>query len=447
MFEPLTAFIPRLEAAGFREGSGAGWRDEGVPVAEELRSAIESFVGRHWELGLSDCIGIMRRAGVWDDPGSADAASLDGRTVAAMVYYADRKERYGKGAFLACLESGQMLQWLVRLREIDRAGEDAEAASGSPEARLESMAQAVLLGLACGDALGVPVEFRPRRSFSIAGMEGWGTHVQPPGTWSDDTSLSLAFAMSLEPGGFNALSAGRNFQAWYYDSAFTPHGEVFDVGRATREAIYRMQTVVSPELAGGREEFDNGNGSLMRIAPLVLSLSGVEDPAARFETVRKASSMTHAHPLSCACCFVFVEYLLLLAGGLAREEAYRKLCADFAGGRPFAGEAELKRLSRVLDGRLASLPESEIQSGGFVLHTLEAAMWCLLTTESFAEAVLKAVNLGEDTDTTGCVTGAAAGLCYGLEAIPAEWIAVLAKAKEIKCIALEAARACRGASR
>ncbi|MBQ1330897.1 MAG: ADP-ribosylglycohydrolase family protein [Desulfovibrio sp.] len=438
MFEALTKYLPKLQATDFSAGNGG-------PTADEFRKAIDSFVGRHWELGLSDAIGILRRAGLWNDTSSLDARlpSLDGRTVAALVAYAARKDRLCAGAFLECLSSGQMAQWLARLRAIDEAGEDAVAAETDEAfSRRASMAQAILLGLACGDALGVPVEFLQRGTFKVDKMEGWGTHVQAPGTWSDDTSLALAFAMSLVPGGFNALSAGRNFQAWYYDRAFTPHGEVFDVGSATSKAIYRMQTVVSPELAGGMDERDNGNGSLMRIAPLALSLLDVPEPAARYEWVRKASSMTHAHPLSCACCFVFIEYLLLLAGGLAREEAYRKLCADFAKDCSFIGDDIPARLSRVLDAGLASLPESEIHSDGFVLHTLEASLWCLLTTASFPEAVLKAVNLGDDSDTTGAVTGAMAGLAYGVEGIPAEWIAGLVKLREIKFIALGAAKAC-----
>jgi ADP-ribosylglycohydrolase len=438
MFEALTKYLPKLQATDFSAGNGG-------PTADEFRKAIDSFVGRHWELGLSDAIGILRRAGLWNDTSSLDARlpSLDGRTVAALVAYAARKDRLCAGAFLECLSSGQMAQWLARLRAIDEAGEDAVAAETNEAfSRRASMAQAILLGLACGDALGVPVEFLQRGTFKVDKMEGWGTHVQAPGTWSDDTSLALAFAMSLVPGGFNALSAGRNFQAWYYDRAFTPHGEVFDVGSATSKAIYRMQTVVSPELAGGMDERDNGNGSLMRIAPLALSLLDVPEPAARYEWVRKASSMTHAHPLSCACCFVYIEYLLLLAGGLAREEAYRKLCADFAKDCSFIGDDILARLSRVLDAGLASLPESEIHSDGFVLHTLEASLWCLLTTASFPEAVLKAVNLGDDSDTTGAVTGAMAGLAYGVEGIPAEWIADLVKLREIKFIALGAAKAC-----
>ena len=438
MFEALTKYLPKLQATDFSAGNGG-------PTADEFRKAIDSFVGRHWELGLSDAIGILRRAGLWNDTSSLDARlpSLDGRTVAALVAYAARKDRLCAGAFLEGLSSGQMAQWLARLRAIDEAGEDAVATETNEAfSRRASMAQAILLGLACGDALGVPVEFLQRGTFKVDKMEGWGTHVQAPGTWSDDTSLALAFAMSLVPGGFNALSAGRNFQAWYYDRAFTPHGEVFDVGSATSKAIYRMQTVVSPELAGGMDERDNGNGSLMRIAPLALSLLDVPEPAARYEWVRKASSMTHAHPLSCACCFVYIEYLLLLAGGLAREEAYRKLCADFAKDCSFIGDDILARLSRVLDAGLASLPESEIHSDGFVLHTLEASLWCLLTTASFPEAVLKAVNLGDDTDTTGAVTGAMAGLAYGVEGIPAEWIAGLVKLREIKFIALGAAKAC-----
>ncbi|MBO4295428.1 MAG: ADP-ribosylglycohydrolase family protein, partial [Desulfovibrio sp.] len=260
--------------------------------------------------------------------------------------------------------------------------------------------------------------------------------------WSDDTSLALALADSLVPGGFDVLQAGRNFQNWLFKGRFTPFGTVFDAGATTANAIARMRKAPSPDLAGGTGEYENGNGSLMRIAPLALPLLDVPEAAARCEQVRKASSLTHAHPLSCACCFVFVEYLLLLARGLAKEDAYRKLCVDFARGGSLIAEAEARKLATVLKGRIPLLPRPAVQSGGYVLHTLEASLWCLLTTESYADAVLKAVNLGGDTDTTGAVAGALAGMCYGVEGIPPAWLGQLVKAKEIARLARKATQAC-----
>ena len=171
---------------------------------------------------------------------------------------------------------------------------------------------------------------------------------------------------------------------------------------------------------------DNGNGSLMRIAPIVPALLELREPEARCEAVRRASSLTHAHPLSCACCFVFTEFLRSLCLGRDREEAYRDLCTGFAGGFPLVADGVLAKLGRVLDGGLPGIPEKEIRSGGFVVHTLEAALWCVLNSESYAETVLKAAGLGGDADTTACVAGAAAAVCWGRESIPEEWIAGLA---------------------
>ncbi|MBR6467105.1 MAG: ADP-ribosylglycohydrolase family protein [Desulfovibrio sp.] len=462
MFETLTALLPMLEKTKPDQWIMAGSDDvDGGqpdlmpcyaygPEARQLMEAIGRFAHEHGELKLYDYPRILQEAGLWESPGKADVSTLDGRSVAALLFRAVRAERFCDGAFLSCLESGLVLRWLQRLRDIDRAGEEAQAGAGTEKqarhgtalASRTAMAQAVLLGLACGDALGVPVEFKPRGSFKLAGMQGWGTHRQPPGTWSDDTSLALALAASLVPGGFDVRQAGRNFQDWLFKGRFTPFGTVFDAGATTANAIARMRKAPSPDLAGGTGEYENGNGSLMRIAPLALPLLDVPEAAARCEQVRKASSLTHAHPLSCACCFVFIEYLLLLARGLAKEDAYRKLCVDFAKDGSLIAGAQAQKLATVLKGRIPLLPEPAVQSGGYVLHTLEASLWCLLTTESYADAVLKAVNLGGDTDTTGAVAGALAGMCYGVEGIPPAWLGQLVKAKEIARLARKAARAC-----
>jgi len=435
MFEQLTEFLPMLEGTDPDYWTAS---ERGESSRARLLEAIGRFTQEHRELNLCCPPGMPEKDCLRDGSCDANLSALDGRTVVAMVLQVAIEDAGGE-AFLACLESGRMARWLSRLREIDEAG--TSEGSGTAPLPREAMAQSILLGLACGDALGVPVEFSPRGSFEVSGMQGWGTHSQPPGTWSDDTSLALAFAASLVPGGFDVQAAGRNFRNWLFKACFTPFGKVFDAGSTTVRAINAMKSVPSPELAGCRGERDNGNGSLMRIAPLVLPLLDVPEPAVRFETVRKASSLTHAHPLSCACCFVFVEYLLLLAGGRSKEDAYRKLCVEFAEGFPFIGDTEAEKLAIVLKGLLTMVPRPAVQSGGYVLHTLEASLWCLLTTESYAEAVLKAVNLGSDTDTTGAVAGAAAGLCYGVEGIPSVWLGQLAKAEEIRRMARHAARA------
>ncbi|MBD5416445.1 MAG: ADP-ribosylglycohydrolase family protein [Desulfovibrio sp.] len=283
--------------------------------------------------------------------------------------------------------------------------------------------RALLLGVAVGDALGVPVEFRPRGSFHVDGMRGHGTHDQPAGTWSDDTSLTLALADAVEDGGVSLARLARNFIAWHDKGAFTPHGEVFDMGNATARAIARLKRGAAPELAGGTEERDNGNGSLMRVAPLVFLLDG-RSPEERFRLIKAVSSVTHAHAWSVTACFLFLEVLRKLLEGRSKEDAYAEVRTELAA-TPFLDAAALEKFRRILKEDIRFLPESEIRSSGFVVDTLEAALWCFLTTDNSKDAVLKAVNLGEDTDTTGAVTGALAAMAYGLEAIPEEWIAQL----------------------
>lgn len=278
----------------------------------------------------------------------------------------------------------------------------------------------LLLGIAVGDALGVPVEFKERGTFHIDRMCGYGTYNQPAGTWSDDTSLTLALVDALDGDTVSLPRMAQNFIAWHDTGAFTPHGTTFDIGNATARAIARLKRGITPEKAGGTEEFDNGNGSLMRIAPLVFVL-GKKEPEERYRITQAVSSVTHAHPWSVTACFLYLEFLRRLYKGQAKEAAYAEVRREFATPRPFLDADALAKFGRLLNNDIRELPESEIRSSGFVVDTLEAAFWSFLTTATYKEAVLKAVNLGEDTDTTGAVTGALAALAYGMDAIPRQW--------------------------
>lgn len=303
---------------------------------------------------------------------------------------------------------------------------------------------ALILGVAVGDALGVPVEFKARGTFLVTGMQGYGTHNQPPGTWSDDTSLTLALADNLFPDGVQDTpdleSIAWGFTEWYDNAAYTPHGKVFDVGDATAKAVKRLKEGVVPEQAGGAGERDNGNGSLMRIAPLTFYMFGIRKPEERFRIVKAVSSLTHAHAWSVAACYIYVEMLNKLRMGRKKKEAYAELREDFARGMPFISKPTLAKFVRILENDISTLPEKDIRSSGFVIDTLEAAFWCFLTTANYKDAVLKAVNLGDDTDTTGAVTGALAGLAYGLDSIPQEWLNQLAAYEEVRRIAVKMPR-------
>lgn len=291
----------------------------------------------------------------------------------------------------------------------------------------------LLLGVAVGDALGVPVEFKARGGFRVTDMQGYGTHNQPPGTWSDDTSLTLALADSLSRG-CDTRDIAQNFVRWHDEAAFTARDEVFDIGMATTKAIRRIKSGVAPERAGCAEENENGNGSLMRIAPLVFYLAD-KSQEERFRLTKAVSSLTHAHAWSVMACCIYLEMLLKLLAGTEGKTAYAEVRDEFRSGHPAVSGNALGKFDRLLSADISALPERDIRSGGFVIDTLEAALWCFLTTGSYQDAVLKAVNLGGDTDTTAAVTGALAGLAYGLASIPGIWLEQVARHNAILRVA------------
>ena len=297
----------------------------------------------------------------------------------------------------------------------------------------------VLFGVAVGDALGVPVEFRSReelRKDPVLGMRGYGTHQQPPGTFSDDSSLTFCLAEALTEG-FDLHTIGQNFVRWHRKGFWSAHGKIFDIGGITWRAISRIQSGVDPEMAGDDGDWSNGNGSLMRIMPLLFHIAEmpVEE---RYRLTRQVSGLTHRHIRSVISCFILLEFARYIATGMDKSEAYKSLRTVTAGqlGSFRISDVETGHFSRILKGNIHDLPEEKIRSSGYVVDTLEAAIWCLMKTKNYSAAVLKAVNLGRDTDTTAAVTGGLAGLLYGHETIPEEWMDVLARRKDIENLVL-----------
>lgn len=254
--------------------------------------------------------------------------------------------------------------------------------------------KAAIYGFAVADALGVPVEFKRRGTFLVADMFGYGTHNQPAGTWSDDTSMTLATCDSIKAmGTVDCTDMLERFRRWIREGEYTADGRVFDYGMTTANA-----------LATGRPETginSNGNGSLMRVLPLAFL------PEVTTGQIEKVSEITHGHKISKDGCVLYVEIARRLIGG----EDMHSILETIAANEPY------DRLPYI-----AELDEDDIRSSGFVVDTLEAALWSVATTESYRDAVLKAVNLGDDTDTVGAVSGGLAGIIYGLEGIPTEWI-------------------------
>ncbi|MGV0938292.1 ADP-ribosylglycohydrolase family protein [Empedobacter falsenii] len=292
----------------------------------------------------------------------------------------------------------------------------------------------ILIGSAVGDALGVPVEFKSRQYLQqnpVTDMMGYGTYNMPPGTFSDDSSMMFCLAESL-CNGYNVNDIAEKFQMWMHEGYWTADGEVFDVGISTRKAINRLRVVKNPTEAGSTAESDNGNGSLMRILPLAIFTKDLSIDE-RCEIVKEVSSITHAHNRSVLACIYYIEFALNVLDSENLEEAY--LNTNFWL-KLFLEENEIYKnefpyFERILNGKLTDLKEDEIKSTGYVMDSLEASIWCLLHTSSYKDCVLKAVNLGHDTDTIACIAGGIAGIYYDAETIPTNWIEQLARVDDI----------------
>lgn len=306
--------------------------------------------------------------------------------------------------------------------------------------------KALMLGHALGDALGVPVEFSSREELDenpVADMMGWGTHFVPEGCWSDDTAMSLATLDVLAKGCFNRNETMQNFASWLSRGEFTATGNTFDVGNTCQEAIRRFMASDSKdaEVWGLDGECNNGNGSLMRIHPLVAYatftfLNGSERGYWLWMGCIKAGSeLTHAHSRSVMGCYIYGYCLSFLLKEATRESLIAGI--EFAGGDLDYLE-EFECYKRIFEPNFEKLEREEIKSSGYVVDTLEAAIWCVLTTKDYKECVLKAVNLGGDTDTVAAIAGGLAGVLYGIDAIPKEWLSKLKRREYIEKMCEEA---------
>ena len=291
-----------------------------------------------------------------------------------------------------------------------------------------------LFGLCVGDALGLPVEFISRYSLKenpVTDMAGYGRHNQPPGTWSDDSSLTFCLAESL-CNGFNLHDIASKSCKWLDEGYWTPYGIAFDIGNTTRSAILRLRQCANPTEAGGKGEHSNGNGSLMRILPMAYQLENTEE-GKRFEMVHQVSSLTHGHPRCQMACGIYIQLAINLLKGSEPDIAYKNMKTTtlnyYEGKELYNGEID--HFSRVLRTDISTFSEDEIKSSGYVIDTLEAGLWSFLNSNSYSKAVLTAVNLGRDTDTTGAVSGGLAGIYYGFENIPKHWIKQIAGKEEI----------------
>ena len=302
-----------------------------------------------------------------------------------------------------------------------------------------------LMGVVVGDALGCPVQFETREEVArhpVTGMRGYGTFNLPEGSWTDDSSLTIALLESIRrTGKIDLDDIMGNFMKWLYDGEFTPYGKSYDIGRGTMQAINRYRKNRKAKKCGGDEEWNNGNGSLMRIMPAciyctVMETSGIYSDRDAIDAIHSVGGLTHAHIRSNIACglYFFMVKRILLGEGSLHERMQEGLSQGFTFYESCLTDKEnLHYYDRLKDLDIfKSLPEDKIKSTGYVVDALEAAIWSLITTISFDQALLKAVNLGDDTDTVGAIAGGLAGLYYGYDSIPEEWLSAIKRREWIE---------------
>jgi ADP-ribosylglycohydrolase len=321
----------------------------------------------------------------------------------------------------------------------------------------QNLIHSAIFGFAVGDALGVPVEFKTReylKANPVQEMFGFGTHNQPAGTWSDDTSMTLCTMEALIEG-YDLQKIADSFVKWYKEGYWTAHGEVFDIGLTTRNAIRNLISGISPIESGLNDEYSNGNGSLMRILPIAFTLQNlnIQD---KFKIINEISSITHSHMRSVLACLYYAEIAQNIINGASKFEAYKSATVaikklidspskDLARQLKYMNADDIEPLSsieiqiiketinfrKLYSYHFPGINFDGIKSTGYVLDTLETVIACILSTNNYKDAILKAVNLGDDTDTIGALTGGLAGLLYSYDSIPKEWIEQLARKDDI----------------
>lgn len=285
--------------------------------------------------------------------------------------------------------------------------------------------ESAIFGVVVGDAVGVPYEFSGiglLKENPVKDMEGYGSHNKPKGTWSDDSSMTLALLDSLSSNEISYDDIMKKFIEWYENDGYTSDGSVFDYGKTTEYALINYMNGKNPLSCGLKGIRDNGNGSLMRTIPITLYLNIKNTPMDKqIEIVSNVSSLTHAHPISTISCNIYnilVQEILNNPG----EKFNTLIKNSLEKSREYFGDNEyFEEFDRLYDEEFYNSNDSIERGRGYVVSSLEVALYSCYNTSSYKEAVLKAVNFAGDTDTNGAITGGIAGLYYGLDSIPEEW--------------------------
>lgn len=286
-----------------------------------------------------------------------------------------------------------------------------------------------LLGLAVGDAVGTTLEFKPPGSFTpIDDMVGGGPFRLKPGQWTDDTSMALCLAASLaEKQGFDPHDQMERYVRWWQQGYMSSTGRCFDIGVTVSEALRRFMTTGDP-LAGSTDPNKAGNGSIMRLAPIPLFY--LNQPEIALEQSGQSSRTTHGAQTAVDACRYLAGLLVGAINGVSKEELlspYYSPAPDYWKTHPLHPE-----IAAIAAGSYKTKNPPLIKGTGYVVASLEAALWAFYHADTFRAGCLKAVNLGDDADTTGAVYGQLAGAFYGAEGIPAEWLERLAHREMIE---------------
>jgi ADP-ribosylglycohydrolase len=279
-----------------------------------------------------------------------------------------------------------------------------------------------LIGLAVGDALGAPIEFQPPMSFmEVTDFSYGGPHGLDPGQWTDDTSMALALADSIAKAGWDLDDQARRYVAWYENGEYSVIGRCFDIGFTTLDALNRFRQSGDARTSGDPAEHASGNGSIMRLAPVPVRFANLyPDQIEELGRMAEESSLTtHASPQCRSACRYMAVVIAGLIHGVERQQV---LDPAWPALRELNDIGPLhKEVADVAAGSFREKEPSEIQGSGYVVQSLEAALWAFHKAGDFREAVLAAVNLGDDADTTGAVCGQLAGAFWGESGIPIEW--------------------------
>jgi ADP-ribosylglycohydrolase len=299
----------------------------------------------------------------------------------------------------------------------------------------------ILLGIAVGDALGVPVEFKSREMLKkepVSDMIGFGTYNQPAGTWSDDSSLAFCLADSL-CNGYDLVDIAKKFVDWKDKAIWTSYGEVFDIGITTNYSINQLKLILKSKKYDTLKTLKDinidthcSNGSLMRILPL-LGYIRKKPIKEQFEVIRDVSALTHQHIRSAIACLIYLKFAEYIISKKDKKEAYSLMKEDV---NSFLISYKIEKLEinnfrNILYDDIATKSLNDIESTSYVIHTLESALWSLMRNNNYADTVLSAVNLGGDTDTVSAIAGGVAGLLYSYISIPEKWLTKIPKINKI----------------